>query len=84
MESPTGCCAHGGLAVKGPWLGPGGPSLALTAWTGLGNTTLTMLVGWFLPRKTGLGSEQVYDNIYSVDYCILINKWAWSSHKFAY
>ena len=31
-----------GLAVNGPWLGPGGPPLALTAWTGLDNTMLTL------------------------------------------
>ena len=30
-----------GLAVKEPWLGPGGPILALAAWTGLENGTLT-------------------------------------------
>ena len=30
-----------GLAIKVPWLGPGGPILALAAWTGLENTTLT-------------------------------------------
>ena len=29
-----------GLVVKGPWLGLGGPILALDAWTGLENTTL--------------------------------------------
>ena len=29
------------LAVKVPWLAPGGPILALVAWTGLGNATLT-------------------------------------------
>ena len=31
-----------GLAVKAPWLGPGGPILALAAWTGLENATLTL------------------------------------------
>ena len=31
-----------GLDVKVPWLGPGGPTLALAAWTGLGNATLTL------------------------------------------
>ena len=31
-----------GLAVKESWLGPGGPPLTLTAWTGLENTTLTL------------------------------------------
>ena len=33
-----------GLAVKGPWLGLGGPPLSLTAWTGLENTTLRGLI----------------------------------------
>ena len=31
-----------GLALKRPWLAPGGPPPALTAWTGLENTTLTL------------------------------------------
>ena len=31
-----------GLALKRPWLVPGGPPHALTAWTGLENTTLTL------------------------------------------
>ena len=31
-----------GFALKGPWLGPGGPPLALTAWPGLENTTFTL------------------------------------------
>ena len=31
-----------GLAVKVPWLGPGGPVPALAAWTGLENATLTL------------------------------------------
>ena len=31
-----------GLAVKGPWLGPGEPPLALTAETGLENTTFSL------------------------------------------
>ena len=30
------------LAVKAPWLGLGGLILALAAWTGLVNTTLTL------------------------------------------
>jgi len=30
-----------GLAVKEPWLRSGGPPLAMTAWTGLQNTTIT-------------------------------------------
>ena len=31
-----------GLSVKAPWLGPGGPILALAAWTGLENATITL------------------------------------------
>ena len=31
-----------GLVVKVPWLGPGGAILALAAWAGLENTTLTL------------------------------------------
>ena len=31
-----------GLALKRPWLVPGGPPHTLTAWTGLENTTLTL------------------------------------------
>ena len=31
-----------GLAVKVPWFGPCGPILALDAWTGIENATLTL------------------------------------------
>ena len=31
-----------GLTVKVPWLGAGWPFLALAAWTGLENATLTL------------------------------------------
>ena len=31
-----------GLVVKQSWLGPGWPPLALSAWTGLQNTTFTL------------------------------------------
>ena len=41
-----------GLAVQGPWLGPGRPIFALAAWTGLENATL---------REDYLGSERVFD-----------------------
>ena len=30
------------LGCQAPWLGPGGPILALAAWTGLENATLTL------------------------------------------
>ena len=31
-----------GLGCKAPWLGLGGPILALAAWTGLENATVTL------------------------------------------
>ena len=50
-----------GLALKGPWLGPGGPPPVLTAWTGLQNTTLTCW-GLIFGKEGCLGFEWVYDN----------------------
>ena len=50
-----------GLALKRPWLVPGGPPPALTAWTGLENTTLT-LQGLVSGKKGCLVSERVYGN----------------------
>ena len=47
-----------GLALKMPWLALGGPPPALTAWTGLENTTLRLVSG----EKGCLGSERVYGN----------------------
>ena len=44
-----------GLALKGPWLGPGGAPPALTAWTGLQNTTPHLLgVDFWQGRLFGL------------------------------
>ena len=44
-----------GLALKRPWLAPGGPPPALTAWTALENTTLTMQrAGFWQERLLGL------------------------------
>ena len=40
-----------GLALKRPWLVPGGPPPALTAWTGLENTTLTLQRAGFWPER---------------------------------
>ena len=40
-----------GLALKRPWLVPGGPPHALTAWTGLENTTLTLQRAGFWPER---------------------------------
>ena len=36
---------------KRPWLVPGGPPHALTAWTGLENTTLTLQRAGFWPER---------------------------------
>ena len=44
-----------GLALKRPWLVPGGQPHALTAWTGLENTTLTLQrAGFRQERQLGL------------------------------
>ena len=40
-----------GLALKRPWLVPGGSPHALTAWTGLENTTLTLQRAGFLQER---------------------------------
>ena len=40
-----------GLALKRPWLVPGGQPHALTAWTGLENTTLTLQRAGFWPER---------------------------------
>ena len=48
-----------GLTVKGPWLGPGGPPLALTAWTSLENTTCKGLVSG---KEGCFGTERVYES----------------------
>ena len=43
-----------GLALKRPWLVPGGPPHALTAWTGLESTTLTL-------QRAGFWQERLLD-----------------------
>ena len=44
-----------GLALKRPWLALGGPPPALTGWTGLENTTLTLQrAGFWQERLLGL------------------------------
>ena len=45
-----------GFALKKSWLGLGGPPIALTAWRGLQNTTLTLVSS----KKACLGFERVY------------------------
>ena len=67
--------------MKGPWLVPGGLPLALTAWTGLENTPLTLIVGgWFLARKAAWAlSENM--TIESADYFMFVNEWARSRSR---
>ena len=61
-----------GLAVKVTWLGPGGPILALAAWTGLENATLNHLVGGsFLAGKTAWALSGCFTNE-SADHCMLL------------
>ena len=48
-----------GLAVKAPWLGPGGPILALAARTSLENSPCKRFISG---REGCLGPERVYDN----------------------
>ena len=48
--------------MKGSWLVLGGPTLAVTAWTGLENTTLTLLSGCMTTN--------------SADNCMLVMEWA--------
>ena len=50
-----------GLAVKVPWLGPGGPILALAAWTDLENATFTLYGAHFWQGRL-LDSERAHDN----------------------
>ena len=69
-----------GLALKRPWLVPGGPPHALTAWTGLENTTLTLQRAGFLTRKAAWSlSGCMATN--SADYYVLVNEWAWSKSR---
>ena len=69
--------AGSALAVKAPWLGPGGPILALAAWTGLENTTSSHLVGGsFLAGKAVWGLSGCLTTE-RADNCVLINDWAW-------
>jgi len=59
---------------------PGGPPHALTAWTGLENTTLTLAEGWFLARKAAwsLSGCMATD---SADYYMLVDKWVCSKSR---
>ena len=46
-----------GLALKRPWLVPGGPPHTLTAWTGLENTTVHMVAARLGFEKTMVGTR---------------------------
>ena len=65
-----------GLALKRPWLVPGGPPPALTAWTGLKHH----VEGWFLARKAAWALSRCMATD-SADYYMLINEWAWSKSR---
>ena len=55
------------IGCKWPWLGSGGPSLTLGAWTGLENTTLiSQAVHFWQGRLLGCITTK------SADYCMLI------------
>ena len=69
-----------GLAVKVPWLGPGGPIPALAAWTGFENATSHLVGGSFLAGKVAWTLSGCMTTE-SVDYCMLVNEWAWSSSR---
>ena len=69
-----------GLAVKAPWLGPGGPILALAAWTGLENATLPFVGGSFLAVKVAWALSGCMTTE-SADYCMLVNEWVWSGSR---
>ena len=69
-----------GLALKRPWLAPGGPPPALTAWTVLENTTLTLQRAGFWQEKAGW-SLSGYMATDSADYYMLINEWVWSKSR---
>ena len=67
--------------MKGPWLGPGGAPLTLTAMTGFRKHW----GGWVFSQGRLLGSERVHDNPERQDYGMLVNEWAWLSldgHEF--
>ena len=55
-----------GLAFKRPWLAPGGPPPALTAWTGLENTTLTL-------HRAGFWQERLLGSIVLTITCSLMS-----------
>ena len=56
-----------GLAVKAPWLGPGGPTLALAAWK-CRLRKQAEKAAWAL---SGCLTTE------SPDYCMLVNEWVW-------
>ena len=68
-----------GLAVKVPWLGPGGPIHALAAWTGLESVTLTLVHFW--QGIKGAWTLSGCMTTKNADYCVLVNEWAWSRSR---
>ena len=69
-----------GLALKRPWLVPGGPPHALTAMDRLRKHYSHPAEGWFLARKAAwsLSGCMATD---SADYYMLVNEWVWSKSR---
>ena len=66
--------------MERPWLGLDGPPLALTAWTGLENTTL--VIGFYQGRLLGLWVGVRLPKVLTIA-CSLMNGHG-QSHKSAY
>ena len=71
-----------GLAVKAPWLGPGGPILVLAAWTAdrLRKHYSHLVGGLFLAGKVAWTLSGCMTTK-SADHCMLVNEWAWSRSR---
>ena len=65
-----------GLAVKGPWLAPGGPILAPGCMNRLRKRYSHLLGGSFLARKASWAPSWCLPTE-SADYCMFVNEWAW-------
>ena len=64
-------------AIKAPWLGPGGPILALATWTGLENPTFTLYRVHFWQGRLYTRTLSGCLTSERAKYCMLITEWAW-------
>ena len=64
-----------GLAVKLPWLAPGGPILAPATWTCLEVLLSPYIGGSFSAGKAAWAMSGCLTTV-RADYCMLINEWA--------